>query len=56
MRRGRKELEVTRRRNGGIKRRDKDLVNNQFPKCYPQPRTHKEINRIEERRKEGGRR
>ena len=41
--RGRKETEVPRRIKGGIKRRDTDLANNQFPKCSPQPRTHKEI-------------
>ena len=36
-RRGRKEIEVTRRRRGGIKRRETDLASNQFPKCSPQP-------------------
>ena len=36
-RRGRKEIEVTRRRRGGVKRRETDLANNQFPKCSPQP-------------------
>ena len=41
--RGRKETEVTRRRKGGIKRRETYLASNQFPKCSPQPGTHKEI-------------
>ena len=34
-RRGRKEIEVTRRRGGGVKRRETNLANNQFPKCSP---------------------
>ena len=38
-RRGRKEIEVTRRRKGGIKRRETDLGSNQFLKCSPQPGT-----------------
>jgi len=42
-RRGRKETEVARRIKGGIKRRETDLASNQFPKCSPHPRTHKEI-------------
>ena len=45
-RRGRKEVKVTRRKRGGIKRRETDLSSNQFPKCCPQPGTHKEIHRI----------
>ena len=43
---------VTRRR-GGIKRRETDLVSNQFPKCSPQPGIPKEIHRVGYRR--GGR-
>ena len=39
----RKETEVARRIKGGIKRSETDSSSNQFPKCYPQPRTHKEI-------------
>ena len=34
-RRGRKEIEVTRRRRGGIKRGESNLVSNQFPMCSP---------------------
>ena len=45
-RRGRKETEVTRRRKGGIKRRETDLASNQFPKCSPQPGTRREIHRV----------
>ena len=36
-RRGKREIEVTRRRRGGIKRRETYLASNQFPKCSPQP-------------------
>ena len=31
-----------RRRKGGVKRREKDLASNQFPKCFPQPRIHED--------------
>ena len=43
-RRGRREIEVTRRR-GGVKRREATLASNQFPKCFPQPRTPSGISR-----------
>ena len=36
-----REIEVIRRRRGGVKGRETDLTSNQFPKCSPQPRTHK---------------
>ena len=42
-RRGRKEIEVTRRRRSGVKRRETDLASNQFPKCSPQPGIPKDI-------------
>ena len=45
-RRGREEIEVTRRRRGGVKRRETDLASNQFPKCSPQPRIPKKIHRV----------
>ena len=45
-RRRRKETEVARRIKGGIKRRETDPASNQFPKCSPQSRTHKEIHRV----------
>ena len=45
-RRGGREIEVTRRRRGGIKRRETDPASNQFLKCSPQPGTHKEIHRV----------
>ena len=46
-------IEVTRRR-GGLKRREASLASDQFPKCSPQPRTHKDIHRVEQRREGGG--
>ena len=55
-RRGRKEMEVTRRRGGGVKRKETNLASNQFPKCSPQPRTPKEIDRVKSRREGEGRR
>ena len=55
-RRERKETEVARRIKGGIKRRETDPASNQFPKCSPQSRTHKEIHRVEWRRERGGKR
>ena len=45
-RRGRREIEVTRRRRGRIKRRETDLASNQFPTFSPQPRTPKKIHRF----------
>ena len=54
-RRGRREIEVTRRR-GGVKRRETNLACNQFPKCSPQPGKHRftELSR-EENEEEGDR-
>jgi len=55
-RRGRKVIEVSRRRKGGIKRREIDLGSTLFAKCSLQPRTPTEIHRLELRREGGGRR
>ena len=55
-RRGRREIEVTRRRRGGVKRGESNLASNQLPKCSPQPGTPREIHRVKERREGGGRR
>ena len=55
-RRGRREIEVTRRRRGRVKRGETNLASNKFPKCSPQPVTPREIHRIKQRRKRGGRR
>ena len=48
-RRGRREIEVTRRRRGAVKRGETNLAGNQFPKCSPQPETPKEIHKVEKR-------
>ena len=34
-RRESREIEVTRRRKGGVKMRETDLASNEFPKCSP---------------------
>ena len=54
-RRGRREIEVTRRR-GGIKSVEADLASIQFPKFSPQPGIPKEVHRVGRRREGGGRR
>jgi len=55
-RRGRREIEVTRSRRGGIKSRESNLASNQFPMCTPQSGTPREIHGVTQRREEGGRR
>ena len=45
-RRGRRDIEVTRRRRGEVKRGESNLASNQFPKCSPQPGTPREIHRV----------
>ena len=51
-RRGRREIEVTRRRRGGIKKGESNLASNQFPMCSPQPGTPREVHRVTWRREE----
>ena len=55
-RRGRKEIEETRRKGGEVKRRETNLASDQFPKFSPQPETPREIHRVKQRREGGGRR
>ena len=45
-RRGRREIEMTRRIRGGIKRGEPNLASNQLPKCSPQPGIPREIHRV----------
>ena len=45
-RRGRKEMEETRRRRGGVKRRETGLASNQFPKRSAQSKIPKEIHKF----------
>ena len=55
-RRGRKEIEVTRRRREGVIRGESNLASNQFPKYSSQSGTPREIHRVKQRREGGGRR
>ena len=50
-RRGRREIEVTRRRRGGIKRGESIIASNQFPMCSPQSRTLREVHSYIEKRR-----
>ena len=49
---GRREIEVTRRRRGGIKRGESNVASNQFPMCSPQSGTLREVHRVTQRREE----
>ena len=53
-RRERREIEVTRRRRGGIKRGVRKLATNQFPMCSTQSGPLREVHRVTQRRKEEG--
>ena len=45
-RRGRREVEVTRRRIGGIKEGESILASNQFPMCSPQSGPLRDVHRV----------
>ena len=45
-RRGKREIEVTRRRIGKIKRRETNLASNQFSMCSPQSETPREVHGV----------
>ena len=55
-RRRRREIEVTRRRRGGIKRGENKLASNHFLICAPQSGLLTDVHRVIQRREEGGRR
>ena len=55
-RRGKREIEVTRRRGGGIKRGKSKLASNHFLMCSPQCGTLREVHGVTWRRDGGGRR
>ena len=55
-RRGRREIEVTRRKRGGIKRGDSKLASNHFLVCSPQSGLPGDVHTVIQRREEGGRR
>ena len=48
-RRGRTEVEVTRRRRGGIKRVESKLSSNHFRMCSPQSRPLRDVNGVTQR-------
>ena len=54
-RRGRREIEVTRKRRGVIKGGESNLASNQFPMCFPQSGTLREVHRVTQRREGRGR-
>ena len=43
---GRREIEVTRRRRGRIKSGERNLTSNQFPICCPQSGTLREVHGV----------
>ena len=51
--RGRRELEVTRRRRGGIKRGESKLASNHFLMCAPQSGPLRDVHGVIQRRVEG---
>ena len=55
-RRGRREIEVTRWRRGGIKRGESKLASNHFHMCSPQSGSLRVFHGVTQRREEGGRR
>ena len=55
-RRGRREIEVTRRRRWGIKRGENKLASNHFPMFSPQSGTLRDVHRVTQRTEEGGKR
>ena len=55
-RRGGREIEVTRRRRGGIKRGESKLASNHFPMCSLQSGPLRDVHIVIKRREEGGRR
>ena len=55
-RRGRREIEVTKRRRGGIKRGESKLASNQIPMCSTQSGPLRDVHGVTQKREEGGRR
>ena len=53
-RRGKREIEVTRRRRGQIKRGESKLASNHFPMCSPQSGSLRDVHGVTQRREEGG--
>jgi len=55
-RRGKREIDVTRRRRRGIKRGESKLASNHFPMYSPQSGSLRNVHGVTQRREEGGRR
>ena len=55
-RRGRREIEVARRRRGGITRGESNLASNQLSICSPESGTLREVHGVPHRKEDGGRR
>ena len=55
-RRGRRELEVTRMKGGGIKRGESKLASNHFLMCTAQSGLLRDVHGVMQGREEGGRR
>ena len=53
-RRGRREIEVTKRRREGIKRGESKLASNHFLMCSPQSGQLRDVHGVIQRREEGG--
>ena len=52
-RRERKEIKVTQRRRGGIKRGESKLASNHFPMCSPWSGSFRDVHRDTQRKEEG---
>ena len=55
-RRGRREIEVTRRKREGIKKGESKLASDHFPLFSSQSATLREVHGVTQKREEGGRR
>jgi len=51
-RRGKREIEVTRRRRGGIKRDESKLASNHFPRCSPHSESLRDVQGVTQKREE----
>ena len=55
-RRGRREIEVSQMRRGGIKRGESKLASNHFLMCTLQSGLLRDVHKVTQRKEEGGRR
>ena len=54
--RGRREIEVTEKKRGGIKKGESKLASDHFPMCSPQSGSLRDVHGVTWKREEGGRR